>query len=73
MIPLDKIGLSYAFNRGCQARLDGLECCQNPYVKGCPYFLQWEFGWEDVDTFWGTLVQGRWRFDPLPEVAKPCP
>jgi hypothetical protein len=60
-----------AFNRGCQARIDGIPKSANPYPigdRGTGWW--WLQGWRDVDQYWGFSAGSDWRVRPLPEVKR---
>jgi ribosome modulation factor len=56
-----------AFNRGSDARLAGLPLSMCDYSGSTEQseVLAWKDGWRNVDSYWGTGVNGRWYVEPL--------
>ena len=58
-----------AFNRGCDARLQGLPMSANPYPRVHKMACQfWRQGWWHVDWYWGAAA--KWPVKELPLVLE---
>jgi ribosome modulation factor len=57
--------LDFAFNLGCQSRLEGKSIASNPYLDRLARSA-FDHGWVDVDLNWSRQVRGRWPVQKLP-------
>lgn len=55
----------WAFNKGSQARIDGVPVWENPY-EDLVLAGWWEKGWWDANDHWGE--QAKWSVTPLPRL-----
>ena len=59
--------ISFLFNQGCDARVNGMP------QSSCPYedqgsICHWMAGWRHAHDYYGCEVYGRWWFKPLPPI-----